>query len=448
MGNTIPQMVKIMNETLETKFEEQTVEEVLNALLSKPVKLRKEAEIRQIHTIISGSASLSRYFAKLGDIPRDDQLLVCKFTKKEIMDAQDLVILEGTSNNLKVYFILKGYVSVRVLDQKLKLHEKQEYGAIEALWQVSIWLKLIGVEEHAIMSQIRALWSRWQTEKKRFDVNRQAGVEPEGTVFFTGMPPGPITFEKLQKSAANHTEQSVFSDSSHPKTLTKGRSKEFQLHKQKSSKFSTQVQLEELAKASSVHTSLSNGGYAGLEGVVKLNQNSIEIDLDMLINPLILNHKDLSLFEISYDEYERNNRRDLNTTSVDYVIKSKSQFVSQIVEDGKTKDYYKELIVKRYLGGVIRNMGPAECFGERALQGGRNIRTASVICESSCEYLTLGAEEYIHFIKISANEKRDRKFALLRQLFVGLVEITYEKQWEFVYSFNVQHLLLTLEYRR
>jgi len=101
---------------------------------------------------------------------------------------------------------------------------------------------------------------------------------------------------------------------------------------------------------------------------------------------------------------------------------------------------------RKYLGRVVRELGPGSSFGERALQG-ETLRSASVITTTPCIFIYLEAGEYNAFVKASATARTVEKIQLIYNSFQGSEKMDNEDFWQFQFLFDVRSIVILERFR-
>ena len=159
--------------------EDEDLEELIE-LLNMNIAQRKPENISKIHELITGHRFSKNFFSRLGDLPEENQLLICKFLKLEDMSSQDLILKEETSSNLRVYFILSGDVSIRVLrHREVSPQDTIVLMAGETIWQLYGWFRAIGWDRSTSERRLQEIWKSWMKEpiKMREKKSQNQGFE-------------------------------------------------------------------------------------------------------------------------------------------------------------------------------------------------------------------------------------------------------------------------------
>ena len=148
-------------------LDDEELEDLVD-ILSTNVPQRTPEIVQKIHDLMVSNKFSRQFFSKLGDLPEENQLLVCKFLKLEDISIKELIIKEETSSNLKVFFILSGEVSIRVLRQKeVTMEHKLDMMAAETIWQLYGWFRAIGWDRSTSEKKLQEIWKGWLKEPRK-----------------------------------------------------------------------------------------------------------------------------------------------------------------------------------------------------------------------------------------------------------------------------------------
>lgn len=449
-------------------------------LLQKKPRSVEEGE--QIYRIMNRTSFFDKMFEKIGVTQERDKILLCRYLEYEKIDAGTLLAKQNTKANLKLFFSLKGDVAIlRESDNNLAQFSDAE------------------LEE---MNEIEMKIAESFTSNKRFSgfvnsVARNSTILGKNiTNFLLAKTKG--RSRKKSHSKDVNSKRSIRSQKSSQnieipeKSKSRRNIKASNKHIKTPTDTAQQSEAEETTPRISQNLSgtlsppsigiippecpqteekrpaLPQGLREALQdrnklGVVGISQPPSMVDLELqMANPDKLPSLKAAMEEIRlqsqelqestnsltpllkrehlYRSHQRAKYHDMTFTDIEHLLlKVRSvvgweRFLSRI-----PRIYYNFL--KKYLGPLIRELEEASIFGERALDG-ESTRTASVVAVTSCEFIVLGAKEYIDIVKTVAKSKKKAKEQMLNSAFPGIEEWDFETYFQFQFAFEVCFLNL------
>lgn len=246
------------------------------------------------------------------------------------------MIKENTTFNLKVFYVLSGTLSVYIHGEvSLPEHEAKDLLLVETLYQFYRLLKCCGTHSDAAKKTIRYLWN--ESEKSRLGQN---------SIFNQKLHKRPSTENVEEESQSYIIDPNINSSD---------------LLFKKYDQFSL---LDVFTKAEFENP---NVFIVNLSKFPDIQSMPLEMKLEVF---------EMEKLKSSKYSYSSSNFQEINT-----VISSKVEFLIDVIQTGAR---VIPLIIKKYLGNMVRKMEEGDVFGERALEG-KKIRTASIMCDTECE---------------------------------------------------------------
>ena len=94
------------------------------------------------------------------------------------------------------------------------------------------------------------------------------------------------------------------------------------------------------------------------------------------------------------------------------------------------------MILRAYLGNILRDLPAGAIFGERVVQQGVTKRTASIVAKTPCHLVVINVADYAQTLKLAATRKLHAKILTLQTTFRELAKLPSEEQFRFQFGFK------------
>jgi len=397
----------------------QSLISTLEPLLDQAPTVRTGESIQEIHKLMANVPALSRFFTTLGDIPVKDQLSICKYLKVERFSAEELLIKEGTANNLRVFFLLQGKSTVYVdLPRTYSNEDRLDMIMVDTLWRLDCYLRCADWDTMKIGEIIRRLWIGYEVKEQPNNKKTAPAQDivntstrsidsilntpmlfAQSSIIQSPMQENrqPLSKYYMQSNNTNNLNidngnqsrrDSNRSNIDHGLNLvvnvaiTKNKVKD-RIERRRAAEYIHRFNHEAFQsdQSSSVLT-----GYTHLDSVITWDEktpNRIQFDLNRFVNINRLEaiqREQILMSEQLYSSRQQTHPS-IGFNDMSAYLRLKIAFIRKYLNPGS--DRLVGLVCKKYLGLPKRTVWPGELVGERALEG-KNVRTGSVLSDCDC----------------------------------------------------------------
>ena len=259
---------------------------------------------------------------------------ICQYIKYEKSPVRTLVIKENTASNLKLFYVLSGNLSVYIHGHvHLSLSETLDLINFETLYQLGKVLRVCEFPADRARRLISLLWVC--SEHSRH------GQTSAFSVYFEQ-----LAKEGLDRPVALKVNTSLLASES-------------QLTKYFQFSLLDRVVQGDLQSASELQVDLSS--FPDVHGLNSDRRSELQ---------------DMDSYRSSKNMYGVSGFHEVTAA-----IQSKANFALGLLPGAER---LLPNVIKKLLGQMVRVLSTGDIFGERALEG-KNIRTASIVCDSDCE---------------------------------------------------------------
>lgn len=341
---------------------------------------------------------------------------LCKYVKLERLPESSLVIKEGSSGNLKVYYLVDGKVSIFVNREiAWSKVERMDFIAFETVYQLYLLMRAVHIAPYTIKQEIVKLWKTIEKDREEYikaliSAGTWAPLKARQSIATFLKPTQSLNSTKSKGEAKdNPVEEQKNESENEEKELKVEKTEEKKEIKETTTKSALPSMKELMAiglqeKIFQASGTITKDGWYKLSSEFKSSalykfktyslidtiapfmddktKTKIRFQYENFKNPYKMTDIELDWLFSQEDNQKPFFSNCLNTIFMDLAsnIGARIDLINGCLD---ANSRLPPLLYKRLLGLNVRTLEGGEVFGERALES-KGARTASAMTESRC----------------------------------------------------------------